>query len=347
MTEANKTNAPLLLLSSSPHISTPASAQSLMVNVLVALAPAAVFGIVLYGIPALVTIVTAVVSAMAAEALFRRVTKQAPRLKDCSAAVTGLLLALTLPPASPAWMTALGAVFAIVVVKEFFGGLGANVFNPALGGRAFLLASFPALMTTWNKPAGFADAVTTATPLGIIKEAAGAAAVINGDVVIGPLQQGLMNAGLPINGGDLVSTLFFGDYGGSIGETSALLILAGGIYLACTRTIDLRAPLAMLGTAVIAAALLGINPLVALLSGGLLFGAVFMATDYVSAPVTERGKLIFGAGAGLITILIRKFGSYPEGVMYSLLIMNAVTPYLNRVTHRKYGFVQKKKGAAT
>jgi electron transport complex protein RnfD len=203
-------------------------------------------------------------------------------------------------------------------------------------------------MTTWNKPHGaglrLADAVTTATPLGIIKEAAKTAAVVSGDTVMEPLQQGLINAGFTLN--DLAQTLFFGDYGGSIGETSALLILAGGVYLACTRTIDIRAPLAMLGTAFIAAALLGLDPVVALLSGGLLFGAVFMATDYVSAPVTERGKIIFGAGAGLITILIRKFGSYPEGVMYSLLIMNAVTPYLNRLTHRKYGFVQKKKEAA-
>jgi electron transport complex protein RnfD len=318
-----------------------------MVNVLIALLPVTAFGVVLYGLPALLTIVVSVLSALAAEAIFRRATKQAARAGDCSAALSGLLLALVMPPAAPLWMTAAGSVFAIVVVKEFFGGLGANVFNPALAGRAFLLTSFPAVMTTWNKPTAMptADALTTATPLGIIKEAAGVAPAVNGDAVMLPFQQGLLDAGLPINWGDLTRTLFFGNYGGCIGESSALLILAGGLYLAITRTIDLRAPLAMLAAAFIAAAALGLDPVIALLSGGLLFGAVFMATDYVSAPVTEWGKVIFGAGAGLITILIRKFGSYPEGVMYSILIMNALTPYLNRILHRKYGALAKKGGS--
>jgi electron transport complex protein RnfD len=312
-----------------------------MVHVLIALAPTAIFGVITFGSPALLNIIVGALAAFIGECLFRGITKQGIRAGDFSALVSGIMLALIIPPATPLWMTALGAVFAVVVAKEFFGGLGANVFNPALIGRAFLIMSFPAAITTWNQP-GWAstaeDVVSGATPLGIIKVGGGIADVGQEFSILG------------ISGGadywSTIKTLFIGNHGGSVGETSILLILAGGIYLLITKTIDWRAPLMMiLGTAA-TALVLGLDPLFALLSGGVLFGAVFMVTDYVSAPVTPMGKIIFGLGAGVITVLIRKWGSYPEGVSYGILIMNAITPFLNRLLQKKYGFVPVKKGAA-
>ncbi|MDR1352558.1 MAG: RnfABCDGE type electron transport complex subunit D [Treponema sp.] len=334
-------NARPVLLQSSPHIVSPVNARALMGHVLISLAPASIFGVVIFGIPALANILVAVATAVAAEALFRLAAKQDNRMGDLSAIVTGLLLALVIPPTTPLWMTALGSVFAIIVAKEFFGGLGANVFNPALIGRAFLLMSFPAALTTWARPSSIlgagADSVTGPTPLYFLKLGGGV-----GDV-------GANFAALGLSASpdywSTIKTLFWGNHGGSTGETSILLILAGGIYLLLTKTIDWRAPAAMIAGAVLAALPAGLDPLFAVLSGGLLFGAVFMATDYVSAPVTPLGKLIFGFGAGIITVLIRKWGAYPEGVTYGILIMNALTPFLNRFLQRKYGFVPKKKGA--
>ncbi|AEF85737.1 RnfD [Treponema primitia ZAS-2] len=330
-----------LFLSSSPHIASKVAARNLMTNVLIALAPATVFGVLIYGIPALLNILVSIVAAVAGESLFRCITKQDIRAKDLSAVVTGLLLALVLPPTTPLWMTALGAVFAVVVAKEFFGGLGANVFNPALIGRAFLLMSFPASIATWARPLGFGttltDAVTGPTPLGIFK----------------------LSGGLPGVGADFVAaglaktpdywttikTLFIGIHGGTTGESSILLILVGAIFLLATKTIDWRAPLTMIVSACILSLILGMDPLFSIFSGGLIFGAFFMATDYVSAPLTAKGKLIFGCGAGIIAVLIRVFGNYPEGVSYGILIMNAATPFLNRFLQKKYGFVPKKKPA--
>lgn len=329
------------ILSSSPHYTSPVTARRLMANVLVALAPAAAYGVVLYGLPALLTIVTAVAAALASDAAFRLAVGQKPRIDDLSAAVTGLLLALVLPPSTPLWMTALGAVFAVVVAKEFFGGIGANVFNPALVGRAFLIMSFPAAITAWHRPVGFSaaltDAVSTATPLNIVKMGGSVAAV----------GENFVASGLAASAdyASVLGTLFVGNRAGCIGESSILLILAGAVFLLITRTIDWRAPAAMLGTTFLASAALGMDPVFGLLSGGVVFGAVFMATDYVSAPVTSEGKLLFGAGAGLITVLIRKWGGYPEGVTYGILIMNAATPFLNKLVQRKYGYVAPKKGA--
>lgn len=329
------------ILSSSPHYTSPVTARRLMTNVLVALAPAAAYGVVLYGLPALLTIVTAVATALASDAIFRLALGQKPRIGDLSAAVTGLLLALVLPPSTPLWMTAMGAIFAVVVAKEFFGGLGANVFNPALVGRAFLIMSFPAAITAWHRPVGFSaaltDAVSTATPLNILKMGGSVASV----------GENFLASGLAASAdyASVLGTLFIGNRPGSIGESSILLILAGAVYLLITRTIDWRAPAAMLGTSFLASAVLGMDPVFGILSGGVAFGAVFMATDYVSAPVTAAGKLLFGAGAGLITVLIRKWGGYPEGVTYGILIMNAATPFLNKLIQRKYGYTTPKKGA--
>jgi len=307
--------------------------------VLLALAPVSVYGVFIFGLPALLTILVSVASAEIAEALFRKATRQDIRNSDLSAAVTGLLVALILPPGMPLWMTALGAVFAIVVGKEFFGGLGANVFNPALVGRAFLLLSFPAAATTWAIPKAFgiyaADAVTGATPLGIIK-LGGSIADVGANLASAALARGS-------DYWSIIRSLFLGMHGGCIGETSALLILIGFIFLLVTKTIDWRAPVSMAASLFVFSFLFGRDPLFALLSGGLLFGAVFMATDYVTAPITASGKLIFGFGAGLITALIRQWGNYPEGVMYSILIMNAVTPFLNKLIQKKYGYVKPQK----
>jgi electron transport complex protein RnfD len=331
----------VMLLSSSPHIASPVTVQSLMAKVLIALAPVSVFGVIIFGLPALLTILVSVVTAMLAEALFRRITGQDVRVKDLSAAVSGLLLALVLPPSTPLWMTALGAVFAVVVTKEFFGGLGANVFNPALTGRAFLIMSFPAAITSWHRPAGFTvpltDALSGVTPLNIIKQG-GSIADVGAD---------FLNAGLTASADywPLMKALFIGNHGGCIGETSILLILAGAVYLLVTKTIDWRAPLTMIAATGILSFILGRDPLFSILSGGVCFGAVFMATDYVSAPLTAKGKLIFGCGAGIITVLIRQWGNYPEGVTYGILMMNALTPFLNRLLQKKYGFVPRKPGS--
>ena len=313
-----------------------------MTRVLIALAPASIFGVVLYGLPALVTIAVSVAAAELAEALFRKIIRREMRNRDLSAAVTGLLLALVLPPGTPWWITALGAIFAIVVVKEFFGGLGANVFNPALAGRAFLLMSFPVALTTWPAPRPFfpvsgavVDAMTTATPLGMIKLGSTLT-----DVSAGLAAGGLAGSSSYVS---TLGSLFLGIQGGCTGETSAVLILIGFIYLLATGTIDWRAPVAMIVSAAVFTFIFGGDPLVAVLSGGLFFGAVFMVTDYTTAPITAAGKLIFGAGTGLIVVLIRNWGNYPEGVAYSILIMNAVTPFLNRLLQKKYGYVPARK----
>ncbi|MCL2128205.1 MAG: RnfABCDGE type electron transport complex subunit D [Treponema sp.] len=328
MSTESRQKADSLLLASSPHIASPVNTKMIMGNMLAALAPVSIFSVVIFGLPALLNIVVAAASAVLGETLFRLATRQKIRAGDLSAGVTGLLLALVVPPSLPLWMTALGSVFAVIVAKEFFGGLGANVFNPALIGRAFLLMSFPAAMTTWHAPqAGFTLALTDAT---------------SGASFLGALSEGGAAPAVPY--WQLVREMFFGYRAGSAGETSILLILASFVYLLVTKTIDWRAPVSMIATAVIAAFALGFDPLLAVLSGGLVFGAVYMTTDFVTAPLTPWGKIIFGAGAGLITMLIRKWGTYPEGVCYSILIMNCAVPFLNRILPRKYGYVPEKKG---
>jgi len=332
----------LLWMQSSPHIVRKDDTQCIMLRVIISLLPVTIFGIVYFGLNALLNVVVSIVFAVIGEAVFRRLTKQDIRIKDCSAVVTGLLLALVIPPQFPLWMTALGALFGIIIVKEFFGGLGANVFNPALGGRAFLMISFPAAMTTWTVGGAkwAADAATSASPLGLLKEGTGTAAHATG--ILGPVLDGLNITG---GNAELFKQLFFGTRPGCMGETSILLILIGAIFLVATKVIDLRTPLAMVITAFVASLLIKQNleyAVFTVLSGGLLFGAVFMATDYTTTPVTSVGKIVFGIGAGLIVVLVRIFGSYPEGVMFSILIMNAVTPYLNKFLHRKYGFVKPK-----
>ena len=313
---------------------------------LIALAPVSIFGVVIFGLPALLNIIVAAVSAIVGESLFRLITKQPIRANDLSAGVTGVLLALVIPPTTPLWMTALGAIFAVIVAKEFFGGLGANIFNPALIGRAFLVMSFPAALTTWRYPvlpvgsAFTSDIVTGATPLAITKTAADVSAV----------GKSLVETGMSVSDSywPTIKTLFLGFNSGCIGETSVFLCLASFLFLLVTRTIDWRTPVCMIGSGFLFALLFWQDigfALYSVLSGGLVFGAVFMVTDYVTSPITSKGKILFGIGAGLITMLIRRWGIYPEGVCFSILIMNGVTPFLNKLLSKKYGYV--KKGATT
>ncbi|MCM2359105.1 MAG: RnfABCDGE type electron transport complex subunit D [Geobacteraceae bacterium] len=309
----------LLLVTSSPHMVSPDSVPAAMRDVLIALGPALAAAIYFFRLPALLVILACTVSAYVAElACLKVMKKETPR--EYSAIVTGLLLAFCLPPTLPLWMAALGSAFAIVIAKHLFGGLGQNIFNPSLIGRAFLLASFPVAMTTWVNPI---DGVSSASPLGIMKEGLG--------------------ENLPT-----IGHLIVGNITGSLGETSALAILLGGIYLLYRKHIDWRIPGSFLGTVFVltsvVAAVKGEGlwyPLFHLFAGGLFLGAFFMATDWVTSPVTKLGRVIFGAGCGALVVLIRLKGGYPEGVAYSILLMNVATPLIDRYTRaRVFGGVK-------
>lgn len=322
-----------MLLSSSPHSFTQISTPRMMLSVIIALIPASVYGVYLYGFQALALILVTVLSAVASEYLFRKVIKAKTTVGDFSAIVTGLLLALILPPKTPLWMGAMGAFFAIVVAKEFFGGLGANPFNPALTGRAFLLMSFPAAITTWTMPHGLtlADATSTATPLALVRQGAALTYVAKyfgaSDV------------------GSLYRQLFMGYRSGSLGESSILLVLIGGLFLLVLGVIQWIVPVSVIGSAFLFSWMLGMDPIFNILTGGVVFGAFFMATDYATRPLTPAGQAVFGVGIGLLTVIIRKFGGFPEGVTYAILIMNLATPFLNKMRVRKYGFVPPVKPA--
>jgi electron transport complex protein RnfD len=301
-----------LVVSSSPHIKTEDTVSKIMFRVVLALIPTAFAGIYFFGLRSFAILIATILSSLLTEFIFQKVRKKPLSLNDGSALITGLLLGLTLPPTLPIWMAVVGGVVAIGLGKMVFGGLGQNIFNPALVGRAFLLITFPVHMTTWLKPL---DSVSGATPLNLLKM-----------------------EGIKTNYFDL----FIGNVGGSIGETSVALILLGGIYLLYKRCIDWRIPLSYLGTVFIMTFLLGKDPIFHLLSGGLMLGAFFMATDMVTTPITKKGRWIFGVGAGVILVIIRIYGGYPEGVLYSILFMNALTPLINRYTKGKiFGEVSK------
>ena len=301
-------------ITSSPHITSVENTSGIMLDVIFALMPATICGIFFFGFHALLIIAVTVASAVASEYIWCRAIKKEPTLRDLSAIVTGLILGLNLPPMLPLWMAAIGSAIAIVVVKQMFGGLGHNFANPALTARIALMVSFPTAMTTFVDPFVASDAISTATPL-------------SGS------QQILTD----------ITGLFFGNYPGCIGETSAILLLAGGIYLVLRKVITPELPLAFFASAAALAWILGDNPLRTLLSGGLMIGAIFMATDYVTSPPTRWGKVIFGVGAGLITVVIRHFGNLPEGVSFGILIMNILTPHITRLTIGKpFGMEAKK-----
>ncbi len=301
-----------LTLASSPHLHSDVTVRKIMLDVVIALLPAAAAGIYFFGMDAALVMSSSLLGAMGGEALVARIRGRAIPLHDGSALVTGLLLALCLPPGVPLWLPLIGGAFAIIVGKALFGGLGLNIFNPALVGRAFLLASFPVAMTTWRWPVasgewmtGGFDALSTATPLDLMR---------------------LQGVATPL--GDL----FVGRVAGSVGETSAVALFVGAAYLLGRGIIDWRIPVSYIGTVMVLGGVMGFDPVFHFLAGGLILGAFYMATDYVSGPVTPRGKLVFGTGCGVITILIRGYGGYPEGVTYAILLMNAAVPLIERYT---------------
>ncbi len=306
------------LLSSSPHAHGPRTVSSLMLDVIVALLPAFGCAIFFFGLRALLLAGTCIAACLVTEALCRIAMKRENSIGDLSAVLTGLLLALNLPPDLPLWMAAAGGVFAIGICKQAFGGLGYNPFNPALAARAFMLISFTGPMTTWSSSAWQGlDAATTATPLALVKKGA---------------------EGFDWSQVAIIKNLFLGNVNGCIGETSALALLLGAAYLLCRRTITWHIPVSFICTVFVFAMIQGgVPPLVHVLSGGVVLGACFMATDYVTSPITAKGKLIFGCGCGLLTMLIRTAptGAYPEGVSFSILIMNAIAPLINRWTQPK------------
>lgn len=310
------------LVSSSPHIRSGETTQRIMLDVIIALMPALFAGVFYFGFRALTLTVTAVVFAVAAEAIMQKILGKPVTVKDLSAVVTGILIAFNVPATLPLWIVAVGSIFAIAVAKQCFGGLGYNFINPALAARAMLLASWPVRMTSWVAPG--ADAVSTATPLALAKSGAEAAG------------QALPN----------IWNLFVGNVGGCIGETSALALLIGGAYLLYRGVISYRIPAAFIGTVAVLSFLFGgfnaHTMIYNIFAGGLFLGAIFMATDYSSSPMSAKGQLIFAIGCGFLTTLIRFFGGYPEGVSYSILLMNLATPLIDKYTMpKKFGEVKK------
>lgn len=309
--EVKKTS--MFILSSSPHIRANNTIRSVMRDVVIALIPATLAGIYFFKFEALMVILTCVLSCVISEFVWQKLSGRKVTITDYSAVITGLLLAFNVPPTLPLWMAAVGSIFAIIVVKQFFGGLGQNIVNPALAARAFLLASWPVAMTTWTL-----DGVTGATPLAILKNEPGT---------------------LPS-----LFNVFIGNVGGCIGETSALALIIGGAYLIYRRVIAWHIPVVYIGTVLVLTTVIGRhgfmtgNGLYEIFTGGLMLGAFFMATDYTTSPMTTKGQVIFAFGCGLLATIIRIFGGYPEGVSYSILIMNLFVPVIDKyVTPRVFG----------
>jgi len=308
-----------LTVSPAPHITSGQTTQKIMFKVVLALLPAGLAGIYIFGLSSLRVILISIVSCVMSEAIFLKLRKRDPKaVLDGSALLTGLLLAYNLPPEIPFWLLVVGGCVSIVIGKQLFGGLGHNIFNPALVGRVFLHISWPLYMTTWKNPRWAVDAVSTATPLA--------------------------NEGAR---GFTYMDLFLGNHGGCIGEVCIAALLIGAAFLIFTKIISWHIPVSFMGTAMFLAWIFGGDGffngdfIFHLLAGGLVLGAFFMATDYVTRPLTKMGKIIFGIGCGVLTAVIRLNGSYPEGVSYAILFMNAMVPLIDRYTKtRKYGFVK-------
>lgn len=313
-----------LIVSPSPHVHSGDTIQKNMYNVLIALIPALLVALYVFRLDALIITACAVLFCVGFEYLIvKYILKKTPNITDGSAIITGVLLAFNVPSNLPLWILAIGCLFAIGVVKISFGGLGNNIFNPAIAGRIFLLISFPAQMTTWPVAATAVDAVSSATVLGNLKFSPEA---------------------LPS-----LQAMFLGTEGGSLGEMSALALLLGLVYLLWKKTITWHIPISILATVALFTGVLYIfnpqplyHPLIHLFSGGLMLGAVFMATDYVTSPMTKKGMLIYGVGIGFVTVAIRLWGAYPEGVSFAILLMNALTPLINNYTSpKRFGEVVK------
>ena len=297
-----------LTVSVSPHLHTGVTTQVIMRDVLIALLPAVVASVVFFGLRALLVEVLCVAVCILCEWAFEKICKRPVTVSDLSAAVTGLLLALNLPVGIPLWQAAFGSFVAIVMVKQLFGGIGYNFANPAITARIIMLVAFSGTMTSWTVP-NLVDAVSSSTPLAILKTGEGA---------------------LPS-----LMEMFLGARGGSMGETSCLALLIGGVYLIARKVITWHTPVAFIGTVLVFSALLGQQPLYQMMAGGLFIGAFFMATDYTTSPPTPAGKAIFGIGCGIITVAIRVWGNYPEGVSFSILLMNILNPYICKWTQPK------------
>ncbi len=309
-----------LMVSSSPHIRAARDTRAIMLDVIIALVPALIASVIFFGLHALLITAMSVAGCVFFEWLYRFLMKKSCAIGDLSAVVTGLLLAFCLPPTVPFWLPLVGSLFAIVLVKQLFGGLGKNFLNPALAGRAFLF-SYPVLMTAWKAAAFQGDAWTGATPLASLHAG-----------VLAP---------------DSVGAMFLGNIGGCIGEVSSLALLLGGAWLVWRKVIGLRIPLSYILTVAVITLLFprGNNALLWMLqnlfAGGLMLGAIFMATDYCTSPVTPKGQIIYGIGCGVLTVIIRYFGSYAEGVSYAILIMNLTVWMIDKATApRRFGFVK-------
>ena len=325
----------MLVIGASPHIRAPETTAGIMGWVVIALLPITIYGIYIGGWSAFVVVAMSIIGAVGAEALIQRLRHLPITVFDMSALVTGLLLGLTLPPRLPFWMPLIGGIVAMLLGKHVFGGLGHNVFNPALVGRAILFVSWAKYMTTSYLVHPQAAVVNTATIKGI-----NAVTRATPLVAVSQAKKGT----LAISASQYIKPLFFGNPWGQIGEVSALLILVGFAILLIKGLVDWRIPLVFVATVAVISWALGINPLFAILSGGLLFGACFMATDYVTNPMTAWGKVIFAFGCGVITVVLRFYSNLPEGVMFAILIMNGITPVIDRyVRPRAYGHTRRAK----
>lgn len=340
----------LLVLSAPPHIKTNDSVKKIMWTVVAVLMLPVIYSVYIFGFHAALILSVCVISGVSAEAAFQFLMKRKINVLDGSSVITGLLVGMNVPPHSPVWMSAIGTVFAVVIVKEFFGGLGFNIFNPALAGRAFMMASWPVHMTTnWhrfptgtiiaekltttgNLPQEVFDVITQATPLTALKESGRLVHEYN--IPIDSLYDFFIK-------NNILKSLMIGNIGGCVGETSALLILIGGLFLMWRKIITWHIPVSFIGSIAIVSYLYyyligfsfpGFVALIHILSGGIFLGAFFMATDMVTSPVSAGGMIIFGTGCGLLTFAIRVLGGYPEGVSYSILIMNAAVPLIDRFT---------------
>lgn len=321
----------LFTVSPSPHVHSAESTQKIMYRVVYAMIPALLWSVFVFGLDALWVTLIAVTACLAFEYVIQKyLLKITPSVTDGSALITGILLAFNVPANLPWWIIVIGALAAVGIGKLSFGGLGSNVFNPALVGRVFLLISFPVQMTSWPVAAGNeVDGLTAATPLGIIKEG------LSSGTPVSQLTSELPSA----------SGMLLGNMSGSLGEISALLLILGGLYMLYKRVITWHIPVSVIGTVAAVAAIFWlidpqtyVNPVYHILTGGLMLGAIFMATDMVTSPMTTKGQLIFGAGIGIITISIRLFGAYPEGISFAILIMNAFTPLINTyVKPKRFG----------
>lgn len=318
------------LVSPSPHVHSKDSTTSLMRDVVIALTPALIVSVIFYGWKELLVIAASVFFCVALEYLITRFLLRKPStIGDMSAVVTGILLAMNLPYTTPWWIVFIGALVAIGVAKMTFGGLGQNIFNPAITARVFLLVSFPTAMTHWEMPKGLfgVDAVSGATPLGVIKEG---------------LMQGSSVQDLMTEHGYSYAQMLFANLGGSAGEISAIALLVGFVYLLVRRVIKPYITLSIFGTVFVFSGIMWLinpaqftDPVFNILTGGMILGACFMATDYVTSPMSDKGGVIFGIGIGLIAMLIRYFGAYPEGVSFAILIMNMAVPIINKYCHQK------------